>query len=243
MALTYRDLEHPTETLAEFGNRVVDGSRKLRDLLPEERKIVPATVTAATAKCKTDGNHVVDVTQGTLTDASLGPGFNTSVFVDELAINVILIGLGRSEDVQQLKHSLLQTGLNSLNDVLNALQKEDTLRKSDEIGAAGSSALAARQAPKPTSAPREKGKFYCKKHLHNKSHNTEDCKVLNPPSASAKAASEGETERAMAAGVKKIASPPTLRTANSNADTYWNADSGATTHMTPHREWIRDMQP
>ncbi|KIO18675.1 hypothetical protein M407DRAFT_11762 [Tulasnella calospora MUT 4182] len=129
MALTYRDLEHPTESLAEFGNRVVDGSRKLRDLLPEERKIIPATVTNATATCKTDKNHVVDIVQGTLTDANLGPGFTTSVFVDELAINVILIGLGRSEDVQQLKHSLLQTGLNSLNDVLNALQKEDTLRK------------------------------------------------------------------------------------------------------------------
>ena len=30
---------------------------------------------------------------------------------------------------------------------------------------------------------------------------------------------------------------------NSNADTTWNPDLGATSHMTPHREWICDMVP
>ena len=43
-------------------------------------------------------------------------------------------------------------------------------------------------------------------------------------------------ERGMMAQVAHIASPPRCRTKGSKADTSWNTDSGATSHMTPHRK-------
>lgn len=47
----------------------------------------------------------------------------------------------------------------------------------------------------------------------------------------------------MMASVAHIASPPRIRPTNSRADISWNTDSGATSHMTPHREWIQNMIP
>ena len=47
------------------------------------------------------------------------------------------------------------------------------------------------------------------------------------------------TESAGNASVNHISSSP-LQT-NANFD--WNADSGATSHMTPHAHWIRNYRP
>ena len=51
------------------------------------------------------------------------------------------------------------------------------------------------------------------------------------------------SEAASLAHVAKLASLPRHRQAGIHTDTSWNADSGATAHMTPHKEWIRDMEP
>lgn len=40
-----------------------------------------------------------------------------------------------------------------------------------------------------------------------------------------------------------LASSPCHRRTRSCTDFTWNADSGATAHMTPHREWIQNMEP
>ncbi|KIO21105.1 hypothetical protein M407DRAFT_29260 [Tulasnella calospora MUT 4182] len=143
MAISYRDAEHPTETLSEFGNRVVDGSKKLQELIPDESKLINATMTQATVTCANTPAHPVTVAQEVLTQATISPGFTVKMFIDELAINVILIGLGRTEDMQRLKHTLIQTGFKSLTDILTTLQKEDTLNKSDKMNTANTSALAA----------------------------------------------------------------------------------------------------
>ncbi|KAG8949046.1 hypothetical protein FRC04_009120 [Tulasnella sp. 424] len=197
MAITYKDIDHPSETLSEFGNRVVDVAKKFRDLMPDEPKIVPATVTAATGTCRNDGAHGITITEGTLTPATLSTGFTATMLVDELAINVIIIGLGKSEESQRLKHTLIQTDIKSLTDLLSALQKEDSLNRSEDFSSTGN-ALAA-----STSAPRreDKGKYFCKKHGKNKSHNTKDCKVLK--SENANVGEEGQA--ALVASINKIA--------------------------------------
>lgn len=174
MAITYRDADHTMETLFEFGNCVIDGSKKLRDLIPDAPTIIPAMTTAAVAVCTDMATHVATVTPGVITPATLGSGFTARDLIDELAINVILIGLGRSEEVQQLKHTAIQTGVKSLTDVLTALQKADTLNKSDEMSTASASALVAQQTRRttgnPTPSNKGKGKFYCHAHGQNKSH-------------------------------------------------------------------------
>lgn len=261
MSITFRDAEHPAEKLFEFGNRVVDASQKVSNLLPEAPAIIAAVVTSpAIGVCATTPADNVTVTQPVVTPAKLGPGFTAKDFVEELAINVILIGLGTSEDVQQLKHTLIQTDVKSLKDVLTALQKADTLNKSDEMSTANASALAARSfTPRPSSTPRppaptpsnkaRKGqkikKFVCTEHGRNSSHNTKGCKVLNGGRPSANAAEEeGEViQTAMAASASNIASPISPRTHTSESDHYWNADSGAMSHMTSRIDWIRNMKP
>ncbi|KAG8909153.1 hypothetical protein FRC01_007101, partial [Tulasnella sp. 417] len=187
--------------------------------------------------------HIINITQGKITESVIDPGFTALTLVDEIAINVILIGLGQSEEVQHLKHTIIHTGLQSLTDVLNALQKADTLHKSDEMSMTNSSALAARQPQRPTPTSKDKGKYYCSVHGKNKSHNSKDCKKLQGKEEGARVTNEEGKEGALAAGVRQISNPPTLRNRNARADSFWNADSGATSHMTPHKEWIRNMEP
>ncbi|KAG8959896.1 hypothetical protein FRC05_007218 [Tulasnella sp. 425] len=235
MAITYKDSDHPSESLSEFGNRVVDAAKKFRDLMPDEPALVQATTTAATATCRDEGTHRVTITQGTLTPATLSAGFTATMLVDELTINVIIIGLGRSEESQRLKHTLIQTGIKSLTDLLSALQKEDSLNKSEDFSPTGNALAATTTAPRR----KDKGKYFCKKHGENKSHNTRDCKALKTENANV---GEGG-QAALVAGVNKIASPPIRRSPSESANTFWNVDSGATSHMTPHKEWIRNMKP
>ncbi|KAG8955677.1 hypothetical protein FRC04_007668 [Tulasnella sp. 424] len=252
MSMSFRDAEHPSEKLFEFGNRVVDASKKVSNLLPEGASVSAATYTNATAVCSVTQADAVTVTQGVITQGVLTEGFSAKLFVEELAINVILIGLGRSEDVQQLKHTLIQNNVQTLDKVLEALQKADTLNKSDEMSTTTTTAMAAKTfTPRPTPRnPSNKSKkdgkekkFHCTEHGKNSSHNTKDCKVLNNKGSSANAADAEEGEIALSAGVSRIASPPSLRTIGTDPDHYWNADSGATSHMTSRIEWIRNLKP
>ncbi|KAG8937717.1 hypothetical protein FRC00_001728 [Tulasnella sp. 408] len=82
MAISYRDAEHPTESLLEFGNRVVDGSKKLQNLIPDEPKYEKEKVTTpATATCVSNGSHKVNVVQATFSPSTYTPGFTASVKV------------------------------------------------------------------------------------------------------------------------------------------------------------------
>ena len=60
----------------------------------------------------------------------------------------------------------------------------------------------------------------------------------SPPESAAVATAASVTEFAGNASYRSSQSTPTL------TPTYlWNADTGATSHMTPHRHWIRDYTP
>lgn len=37
--------------------------------------------------------------------------------------------------------------------------------------------------------------------------------------------------------------PPSSSSTSSSADVHWNADTGATSHMTPHCHWFQDYKP
>lgn len=45
------------------------------------------------------------------------------------------------------------------------------------------------------------------------------------------------------AGKASIRSFSSIDSLASQADFYWNADTGATSHMTPHKHWIRNYKP
>ncbi|KAJ3520348.1 hypothetical protein NMY22_g12797 [Coprinellus aureogranulatus] len=55
------------------------------------------------------------------------------------------------------------------------------------------------------------------------------------------AAAAATEEKVMMASVAHIASPLVRRIRNAPTNTSWNPDSGATSHMTPNRKWIRNM--
>ena len=87
-------------------------------------------------------------------------------------------------------------------------------------------------------------------------HHTKDCQVQQQDKSKAKlvtkrahAADNGNessdsTEEAVSiAQAAKLASFPHRQHTSTSTDTTWNTDSGATAHMTPHREWIHDMEP
>ncbi|KAJ2929055.1 hypothetical protein H1R20_g8038, partial [Candolleomyces eurysporus] len=90
----------------------------------------------------------------------------------------------------------------------------------------------------------KKKKFHCEFHGKNNTHASKDCRILKGKQKQkaqiAEDREEGLTpeEKVMMAHVAHIASPPICRTKGSAADTSWNTDSGATSHMTPHRKWI-----
>ncbi|KAF8580745.1 hypothetical protein K439DRAFT_1662629 [Ramaria rubella] len=111
--------------------------------------------------------------------------------------------------------------------------------------------------------------FFCTQHPLATTHNTVDCRTLkvqkkgnddskktkenkgkkdkhkqkvNATDESDPESGSSDEERVMLAHAARLASPPHTRPQHSHADTTWNPDSGATSHMTPHQEWICNMK-
>lgn len=167
---------------------------------------------------------------------------------------MITIGLG----TQTLNDQILGHTLNHLEgktqvEVMDELRKADTLARNTELANIHMETAAALLATKKQSnlvKHQKTGKYHCNHHGHNRTHDSKDCLVLKGKAKAKETAQIADdepgpnvTERAAMAGVSHIASPPRTRPPSSKADYMWNADSGATSHMTPHREWIRDMIP
>lgn len=251
LALRMRDAGHESENFSTYGARCVSASNRLRNLLPEG-----ASMSAAVASAN-----------GTIaTPAILNPGFTATNLVNELAIGMIIIGLGSTPEERQLKHTLTHKTISTVEDIMVELQKADNLVRSDNI-AAGSTTTEA-LAAKVRGKPKSDIMFICSIHGKNRSHKTDDCNVVRRQKKEATDAKfkkvevarkgkerqranaaddedESSEEEAVAmAQVAHMASPPRRRQSSiDSADTTWNPDSGATSHMTPHREWIRDMVP
>ena len=101
--------------------------------------------------------------------------------------------------------------------------------------------------------------FTCLIHGKNTTHDTRDCKVVRAavegaqkvkPKKEKKAKrvqddndTNTESETKTVSQAAKVASPPHCQHTGDCTDTSWNADSGATAHMTPHQKWIHNMKP
>ena len=104
------------------------------------------------------GNPGTDYTPAVVTPSTFTPerikpsafdmGFTAELFVEELAINIIAIGLGNSPTDSQLKRILIHTDIDTLEDCMEELRKADNLDTSDAIGGiADASALAPLENP------------------------------------------------------------------------------------------------
>ena len=112
------DSGHESENFSKYGAQCVNAANLLWNLLPPG-----ASITAA----------IPDENGAIKTFAVLTLGFTTANLVDELAIGIIIIGLGSSNDQHQLKHTLTHKGVSTLDAVLTELQKADNLVRSDGI--------------------------------------------------------------------------------------------------------------
>ena len=78
----------------------------------------------------------------------------------------------------------------------------------------------------------------------NPSHWMRKCPLFLQKQAEAKALTQANAAVQESAGKASIYSPDQLDDPLSHQANYdWNADSGATSHMTPHKHWIRNYKP
>lgn len=192
------------------------------------------------------------------TSSRFSKGFGTKDLVDELTISMIVIGLGFNEKDRQLQSTLTHIGIGSLARILEALRNADTLAKSSALAEATSSSVDALAAKgKATAASRSQ--FTCVVHGKNVTHDSKDCKVVKSAlegtkkgnakkekkanKVEDKSDTDTDSESKNSAHAAKLASPPRCRRIGNCADILWNADLGATVHMTLHREWIHGMEP
>ena len=239
IALRKGDTGHENETYSAYGACCIRQGNTFKNLLP------------AGATCTGDNALLAKIT--------FDEGFTARDLVDELTVSMIIVGLGFEEKDRRLQSTLTHIGVGSLTRILEELRNTDTLIRASALAEATSSsvnALAARKKPATTS----KSLFECIVHGKNATHDTKECKVVKSAlenakntkpkkEKKAKKADDGdddtdeEAETPSMVQAAKLASPPRHRRVGACTDTTCTADLGATTHMTPHKEWIRDMEP
>ncbi|KAF8578387.1 hypothetical protein K439DRAFT_1638859 [Ramaria rubella] len=126
---------------------------------------------------KGDGASITGVTANTsrLGNATLNHGFTAANLVDELAIGIIIIGLGSSPDEHQLKHTLTHVGINTVDKVLEELQKAENLARSSNIANTLNPEALAAMAKRTASHSTQ---FFCTQHPLTTTHNTVNCRTL-----------------------------------------------------------------
>lgn len=241
MTIMYQDPEHASETLTEYGNRAINAGNQLKELIPEGVTVMPAV---EVHECIADKTH--KVTTSVTTQVTGIAKFSASELVDELVVSIIILGLGTSENTKMVKHAIMH-GTRTVTDAIKKLRNADQQSKSDEIAGGTGTAMFASTRSQPKGKKKEWQPFYCKEHGPNKSHATKDCKKLNGnQNVGANVATETPEKAHVAQAqleVPEMACPMILRSPKTPTDSFWNADSGATSHMTPWREWIRNMIP
>jgi hypothetical protein len=151
---------------------------------------------------------------------------------EELAIMAMLRALPR--DVYgDFVSSLMREKTLTRADVESAFQVEQIERNAQDGPLVGSAAL--RMFGKPSSPRGNSDECpFCT----IKGHAQEDCyKYKSARNDTIKLVKERKVEKAQRAQVRLAASLP------SSADAHWIADTGATSHMTPHRLWFTSYRP
>src|SRR5215217_7465787 len=253
------------ESYGEFGARVVSLGSEILARCPGAPTYVPEqTDPIQVPDTTTEIYPDIDPTSTTaiklLKHSLYLEGYTAADLIGDLITAMVIIGLPNDGDSAQLRHTLTHTDSDgSPEDTLNHLRKADGMKKNNELAeevahAASSKAKSSKSKDKKSKS--SKAKFNCKEHGPNSSHGNEDCivqkrkaKEQKEKQAAGNAAREDydeeETpeETAMLSATSHIASAPRYRQKHDTADTKWNADSGATSHMTPHIHWMRNMKP
>lgn len=157
----------------------------------------------------------------------------------DLALSMIPIGLGKDDTILCNTLNHISTGDDNPRDILDHLCKADSLARNTQLANGTSAALQA-----TTATPKKKAKYKCKVHGWQNMHKDKDCRFQNSQKAKVAqtpAAAAAAEERVMMASVAHIVSPLVHRARSTPANTSWNPDSGATSHMTPNCKWIRNL--
>lgn len=117
-------------------------------------------------------------------------------------------------------------------------RKRDEETRLQESAARAAAAIANTSKRTKSSKPRPT----CS-HCKRQGHSSDRCWTLHPElnpknKANLNLASNGPEEKSSLASLRSSTSSSTLPT-----DLNWNTDTGATSHMTPHRHWLRDYEP
>jgi len=247
MALRMRSLGLENETYSDFGLCCMALSSRLTALLPQEAEYLPETTQTITTSSQTTSAGATTTIQSTgrgadelLTPSAFEEGYTAAHLACNLALSMIPIGLGKDDTILHNMLNHISTGDDDPLEVLEHLRKADSLTHNTQL-AEGMSAALQVVAPAPQ---KKKAKFKCKVHSWQNMHEDKDCHVQN--SQKAKITEMPTTavtpeERVMMASVAHITSPLVRQSHSIPANTSWNPDSGATSHMTPNCKWICNL--
>jgi hypothetical protein len=142
----------------------------------------------------------------------------------------------------------------ALRDMANIQAKEASQAAEDTALAAAAQALLASRPFTTSSAPPplDKSRMYCDWCKTYDSHITKDCNSMERARTNAKSAKNKGKTKGKGQGAQVAATSSTIEFAgtasrshshsSTPADTHWNPDTGATSSMTPHKEWLCDFQ-
>ena len=160
LSLHKGDTGHESKNFSEYGAQCISAANLLHNLLPPGASMMAA----------------VPATGGAIaTPAVLTPGFTAANLVDELAIGMIIIGLGSTNEEHQLKHTLTHINVSTVNKILEELQKADNLVRSDNLASASNPNDPLTSKAKPS---KSKPLLHCHHHGDNRTHESKDCNAL-----------------------------------------------------------------
>ncbi|KAH6897565.1 hypothetical protein BKA70DRAFT_1438154 [Coprinopsis sp. MPI-PUGE-AT-0042] len=239
------------ESYSDFGSRIIALSQQIKDRLPTLHKYTKETtyannITAGTAS----GSPATGQMSIMLTPSEFKEFYSIYDVIHDIMSAVAIMGLPHDEDSKYLCNTLthLDTvkGLDQILDPLCTANKKSPNRRKKS-----SKALALSSS---TPSEKKKYRFTYKEHGDNNSHNDDHCitqlREKSKKRSKANVAQEDSdsdnkldaNQQALMAGVANITNKPQLCTRNMTADNSWNTDLGATSHMTPHLNWMRNMK-
>ena len=160
--------------------------------------------------------------------------------IDEVSIHAAVTGLDERE-YGSFASSLLLLGNLNRTTLMSAFRNEDIKR---QVSSSMSTALSANRA-------RRGNKLICPT-CKRVGHTAERCWITHPElrpqrgtdnKKSANTAQGSSTDGEKVNEAAQNASPHSTAHTTSHANQRWNADTGATSHMTPHRHWLQNYEP
>ena len=193
---------------------------------------------------KTLTNLAMRIDKSMINIQNLRPAdFKMETLDDELQCMAMIRAL--PEEYAHLSTSLLLMDKLDKDVILQAFKAEEMNRKRrveivDEKAAKAQQKKGYRHNGKPGGKPDDQMKEVTCYRCGEKGHIAMNCPSPTPKQENAKQADQAEK-------VVESAGNASLRVHDANgitnANFHWNTDTGATSHMTPHRDWVRNYKP